>query len=254
MSVPQYGARRTFPRLVIAGTVVATAVAMIVWMAQHFAGPERSSTMEAHPAPVALEIVAGKGTVRVKAGGEGMARVERSVRWFDGEEPEGGGVMDDGVLRLDGTCDDDCQIDYTVTVPPGTPVRVTSANGNVEVSGIAAAVRLELSHGNAELDGVTGDLDVRVANGNVTAERLSSQRATFHSDAGNLDVSYASSPSMVDITSSRGNIDLRLPSVAAGYQLDVRGMSTEVTVPQTAASPYKVTVAADSGIATVSGG
>lgn len=253
MTAPQTGARRTFPRVVIAGVVVTTAVAMIVWLAQHFSGPELDWSVENHPAPTALEIITGKGNVRVERGPDGTAKVEREIRWFDGDEPKPVDTLNDGVLRLDGTCDGECQVDYVVTVPAATPVRVNSVDGDVTVEGMAAPVRLELAHGNAVLDGVSGELDVSLSSGNVTGDRISSTGARIHCDYGDVNVAYTSSPSTVDLSSSRGNIVLRLPSVAAGYQLNVTARYTEVDVPQQATSPYKVTVTTDSGNATVSG-
>jgi hypothetical protein len=59
------------------------------------------------------------------------------------------------------------QVEYTVKVPAGAEVRLTTTNGSIEVTGLKGRVTAETTNGAVEARGVSGQLDASTTNGGL---------------------------------------------------------------------------------------
>ena len=59
------------------------------------------------------------------------------------------------------------QVEYTVKVPAGAEVRLTTVNGGIEVSGLKGRVTAETTNGGVETRGVSGQLHASTTNGGL---------------------------------------------------------------------------------------
>jgi len=76
---------------------------------------------------------------------------------------------DGGRVRADGR-GDDWTVDYAASVPRSYDVRVSTANGPLEVCDVSGRVHAETRNGPAELRGVAGEVHARTNNGPLTVE------------------------------------------------------------------------------------
>lgn len=156
-----------------------------------------------------LQIVGGVGSIEV-AGREGdtiEVRAERLVRAATealakpmvervriAEEVAPGHI----ILRNEGlggvVIGADVEIDFHVTVPPSTKLRLRAARGGITVSGVDGTVVASTTNGPINGSGLRGGVDVRTVNGPVM-----------------LDIA-ALGTAPLDVRATNGNIDLRLPA------------------------------------------
>lgn len=100
-------------------------------------------------------------------------------------------------------------VKFTLTVPEETAVALSSANGNLTLSGTTENADLRTSFGSIEVSNVTGGLTVTTNNGNITAERvLSEENVSITSDFGNITAQEISGEGL-SIQSTNGVLDLK---------------------------------------------
>ncbi len=110
---------------------------------------------------------------------------------------------------------------WTVTVPAGIPVHVSSVSGRVAVKGITAGLKISTVNGNIEVAGARGNLKLETVNGNVDAA-----------------VAGLTKDAEVSLKAVSGNLLLRLPA-SAGFRFEGKTMSGEIlsTFPIPAGTP-----------------
>jgi hypothetical protein len=157
-------------------------------------------------------------------------------------------------------------VDYTVTVPAGTGLDVTSISGDVQITDVKGSVRTDCTSGDVHIEGadqieqvktVSGDItvagsagtDVRVTNysGNVTLRdvkartldvttisgearltNVASERVAVKTTSGGVDYSGPfSRGGRYEFTAHSGDVRLA-PTSATGFEIDARTFSGDV--------------------------
>jgi hypothetical protein len=145
----------------------------------------------------------------------------------------------DGTLRLSaGACgghDGMCMVNYTVSVPAATSVRLKTGSGNVVVRATSGSVRAETGGGDIRLVGSRAR-DVKAKAG-----------------GGSLFGAFAAPPSKLHYESGGGNVTLRLPKGEYTVNATSTGGDRKVTVPTAPSSPHKISARSGGGDVSVLG-
>ena len=185
------------------------------------------------------------GEVRISVGD--TVEVRRTVR-YGRDKPGRSHEVDGDVLVLRECQENDCTIDYEVTVPEGTKVSGQVASGDVELTGVAS-VNVEAESGNLTVTDVAGEVNASAQSGNV---ELSGIGGGVVADAQSGDVSVAlAAPGSVSVETQSGNIDVTLPSGEYHVSASAKSGSVENSL-QDVPSGLPIRASAQSGDVTVS--
>ena len=189
--------------LAVAGVTLAFGALAVI---SGFMHREHTTTREFTQPITRLVADTDNGNVRVRAGAEGgpvqvSARVGESFGNARSLE-----TVSDGVLRLTGTCrfialPDNCGVSYTVTVPPGTVVQVTSGTGD------------------AVVDGTSGTITVNTGTGDISLRDVSAARVSAETGTGTIRLAFVAAPTDVVAHSGTGDIDITVPNDGSDYRV-----------------------------------
>jgi hypothetical protein len=102
------------------------------------------------------------------------------------------------------------KIDYDVTMPAGTTLRLNTISGDLDLSGLNGAVTAKTISGDVLSAGLTGPLTLRTVSGDMKLTNLGHSTVDATSVSGNVDVSW---PSAV-------GADLRLKTISGEVYAD----------------------------------
>lgn len=169
-----------------------------------------------------------------------------------------GWVVEGSTLRVHGTCpiigSQWCWVKYTITVPSNVDVVVNNDDSRVTVSNIDGNVEVDADNGRVVLAGVSGTVVVNSDNGRVEGSGLSGSTADVSSDNGRVELSFTEVPDRVEARSDNGSIDIGLPDVEEGYNIDSstdNGSEDVVGIADNATSPHTVIATSDNGSVTI---
>lgn len=228
----------------------------VVTMADtHIAGPVRN-----------LQVNAGAGHVVVATGSGDGVTVHRVVHYQSGT-PHPGQRLSGGTLTFTKGCSR-CRIEYDLTVPASTSIKVRTDSGRIDVSGVAnadagsdsgsvhvqdvpGAVSAGSDSGSVTVQNAGGRLSADTDSGSIRATGIRSTVATASSDSGSIRLEFAVAPQNVRATNDSGSVRLAVPG--GPYNVDVRTDSggRHIEVPTAPAAPAKLYVRSDSGSVTV---
>ncbi|MEU6895320.1 DUF4097 family beta strand repeat-containing protein [Streptomyces sp. NPDC046557] len=216
-------------------TVAACGLSMVGLSACSSAEEHKTKTVNyEETAPVRTLVI--KGTVGdIKVSGEATSVSVTEKHSYQTAEPVASHSLVDGTYTLSYTCPDSkCGVDYTVQVPAGTAVQVTSETGDINLSKL------------------TGGIGARTGTGRIEATDLSSPQVQLTTDTGDVTAGFVKSPSSVSAKVSTGDVRIAVP--AGQYAVDARSESGDVhvEVPQAADSSSKIIAKTDTGSVTVS--
>ena len=125
-----------------------------------------------------------------------------------------------------------CNVSYTLRVPAGVAIVVTSSGGGVRVSDLTGPVDISSSGGGIRATRTSGPLRLRSSGGGITGEALASADVDASSSGGGVRLGFASAPNSVVVGSSGGGVTVELPNTPESYRLNARssggGVSTSV--------------------------
>jgi len=137
------------------------------------------------------------------------------------------------------------ELKLTMAIPPGLPLTLHSASGDLRTSGISGAQRLESSSGDMEVRDAGGDLDITTLSGDVQASNL--KRARLHTSSGDCEIEDASGP--VDVRTGSGDITVR----GAKDSLDLISGSGDLDIDRAPRGVHAHTASGKIGVETASG-
>jgi hypothetical protein len=138
----------------------------------------------------------------------------------------------------------DLTVRYTIQIPRSYHVQVRNSRGNLELRDFNGKAYGHTSRGNVNVTGINGDVEIETSRGNVHGAQLTGNVSlvtsrgevtlakvqgpiTVRSSRGNVEVELVNPNRGADITTSRGNVTLRLPPKFAA-DLDARTQRGEV--------------------------
>jgi DUF4097 and DUF4098 domain-containing protein YvlB len=151
--------------------------------------------------------------------------------------------IEGGHLTLRGSCHDmvfgHCESTFTVRIPDGTPVSVSSGSGDVHASDLSGRVNLDAGSGDLALAGLSAGTTARVGSGDIQASRLGGAlvlqtgsgdidaaeltAGTIDARAGSGDVflDVGQVPGRVYVIASSGDVAITVPHNREGYDAQV---------------------------------
>jgi len=211
---------------------------------------------------VNLEVLTRSGDVSVRRGPAGSVSIHGKVyvgdRWLFGDRhgdvreiEEHPPLRQDGnSIHIDYVNDRNISVDYEITVPEETAIRIRSGSGDLTIDGTRGSVELQSGSGDVKLSQVTGEIRLQTGSGNVRAQRIAGPlrgttgsgdieleetaagdidfhtgsgnisahgiQGAFHADTGSGDITAEGAQTGTwEIHAGSGNVHLRLPASAA---------------------------------------
>jgi hypothetical protein len=188
-----------------------------------------------------LVVASENGAVDVR--GDDVDQIEIESIFDESDHGDGSSEIerDGGRVVVTGDCDDSwrksCSVGFRITVPRSLDVHVATGNGRVALAALS------------------GDLDVKTDNGRIEGRSIEATRLHARSDNGRVALSFAAAPEQVEVRTDNGRIDIELPTVDSGYDVDAAADNGDVDVAvQTAAnSPRRISAVSDNGAVTIAG-
>jgi hypothetical protein len=182
-----------------------------------------------------LVIKSGSGSIDVTGSNRGTISVSEQAS-YGKTAPTATHAVSGSTLTLGYTCPSEfvCSVSYTVQVPAGVAVQVSSASGAITLMSLA------------------GPVSAQTSAGLITATGLTSPTASMKSDAGGIEATFSAAPASVHATTNVGPISISVPG-SASYAINTHtyvGSST-ITVPKSTASPHAISASSDLGSITI---
>lgn len=182
-----------------------------------------------------FQIVGGTGTIEV-TGGDGPSIEVKAERIAKAPTDEGAKAIparirlveevqpDSVVLRNEGlngvVIGIELEVNFRVTVPRSTRLRLRTASGDITVSNVAGAVVASTTNGSVTAKDVTGGLEARTTNGNVKVDLAALGKDAVELRTTNGEVSLTlpgTADANIDATCTNGTIDVQ------GFPLEATG-------------------------------
>ncbi len=171
--------------------------------------------------------------------GEGPVTVTEVLR-YAGTKPVITHAVDEQTLRLTETgCGDGapprCHVEYRIRIPEQTAAQITTRAGDVSIRGVAGPVTVTTDGGRVQGDALASD-DVNVA-----------------TRAGQIALTFADAPNLVQAETGVGAIDVRVPG-GQPYAVDVSASAdaSHITVDQDAGAPRRIAARTKAGVVQIS--
>jgi hypothetical protein len=170
-------------------------------------------------------VASGLGEVTVTGSQRSTVSVTEQIQFSD-RPPVMTRAVTGKTLTLGYRCPNEsrCAASYDIQVPRDMAVRVSSGNGEIQLSSLSGPV-----HASSGL-------------GLITASGLTSSIASFDSSLGEIDAVFTAAPAAVHATTDMGAINIRVPGTVS-YDVNVTpgGLgSASVTVPRSSSSRHVI--------------
>ncbi|MFD8672691.1 DUF4097 family beta strand repeat-containing protein [Streptomyces seoulensis] len=176
----------------------------------------------------ALSVTTKGGNIDVVPGDGTGAHVTEKIRYADGK-PRTEHSVSDGRLTLTAPRCDDCGVNYTVSVPPGTTLTLDTDGGNITVHGVDGATK------------------ARTGGGNVHVIDTAPKTLSARTDGGDIEASLTKPPTTLTAETGGGNVKVTLPRTPYAVDTTTSGGRNTVSVPTDPASPHHVTIRTGGG-------
>jgi hypothetical protein len=195
---------------------IAVVLVLIVVLLRGFAGTQDGGAEPMHAVPVSsvtvsqpvtgLNITSYGGAIQVVQGKGDKVTVTEQMNYFvPGPPPPVSATVSHGLLTLvDPACaNDNCFVDFTVTVPRSVAVTAQSGGGSISISG-ATEASLDSAGGPVTAQDIQGSLSVTADSGSITA----SGAGSAYLDSGGGPVTVGGISGTLNVTSEGGSIDV----------------------------------------------
>jgi hypothetical protein len=142
--------------------------------------------------------------------------------------PEHAEEVVDDQLRIDSSCGAVgplaiafyCSVEYTIQVPADLDVRVTEANGRVEVENVDGVIDLQTDGASIYVTDSGGPVTAHTVGGGFQGVGLSGPTLVVTTLGGGVDAAFTEAPDRVEVRTAGGGSTLLLPPGDEAYRLD----------------------------------
>lgn len=211
--------RRRALWLLIAAVTAVVLVSPALWVAAGSMLRHTEQTAYVYHRPIrVLRVNVLAGHVSIVPGGQKETRIRKVVRWEFGRRPAVRQSWRGRTLTISsapcggGPLSGHCGVSLLVEIPATVAVRVTTAVGQVSVSGLTGSVYAQVGRGSVRLDGIRGPAQVQVGSGSATGVALSSGQVDATVLTGSLQLAFARPPRRVSASTTTGSVTVVVPA------------------------------------------
>jgi DUF4097 and DUF4098 domain-containing protein YvlB len=139
-----------------------------------------------------------------------------------------------------------CDVDYTLRVPPRSTIAATIRAGDLTVRDMSGDLDLSTSAGDIHLDDIDGQLSIHNSTDDVTATDVHSSRVSIQTASGDIEVQFTREPEQVETTTTNGSITVGVPRHTT-YNLTVEANEPDIDVPHHPAARHTITARTNTG-------
>jgi len=184
---------------------------------------------------VSLQSWSGYVHVVVGSGNEvGVSYTEH----YQLKKPTVTGAVSGSGVQLNAKCPggifaNNCEINYTLTVPAAANLVIHTGDGEIEVADSTGGLTLSTGAGGINLSAVSGAIDARTGDGGIYATELQSLSVQAKTGDGGIHLGFDVVPMNVDATTGAGGIDIGVPAASGPYKVSASAGNggKSVTVP-----------------------
>jgi hypothetical protein len=153
-----------------------------------------------------LKLDNDNGNVTVQRSSSTQALTVSYTEHFGLKKPTVSGQLTPAGLQLKAKCpsgifDNYCSVNYTVLVPAGVPLQLTTGDGAVSFDGVDAAITVH-----------SGD-------GKIHGTNLRAAEVNARSGDGSVSLQWATAPEHVKVSAGDGSVNLSVPSGSGPYAI-----------------------------------
>lgn len=184
--------------------------------------------------PGALSVKLSSGDIRIQQGPAGHVEIARDLSWTKAR-PSVSEHWNGHELDITANCPssgfgENCSVNYTIAVPPGVSVNAITGSGRVTATGM------------------DGRLDLTTYSGDINVTGAQSAEVIASTDAGNVNLAFATAPDSVQASTDAGDVNIAVPP---GEKYDVRPTAnsgnTSIAVNDDPAAPRSIVVTSAAG-------
>jgi hypothetical protein len=182
----------------------------------------------------AVQLTHGSGDISIHSGPGAGAAIHRTIHYQGSTKPRPSQQVTNGVLTFVNGCSD-CSIDYDLTVPAATNVRIRNGSGDIRVADVATTdidagagdvsirnvhgqVRAHTGSGSVRATSVGARTDLRSSSGDISATGIDGGTLLSETRSGSLVVKFIAAPSNVHAVTRSGDLFIKLPQ--GRYKID----------------------------------
>lgn len=198
-----------------------------------------------------VELVLAGLDVQVLPGKEGEIAVERRLTWSlsrpELDERWAGRTLHATAAACPPIAvGPQCNVDYTLRVPPGSTIGATIRAGDLTVRDMSGDLDLSASDGDIHLDDIDGQLSIHNSTDDVAATDIRSNRVSIQTTSGDIDMRFTQEPEQVQTTTTNGNITIGVPQHTT-YNLTVEASEPDINVPHHPTARHTITARTNTG-------
>jgi DUF4097 and DUF4098 domain-containing protein YvlB len=187
----------------------------------------------------AISVNTSSGNVRIVRGTGTQIAVEYTEH-YQLKKPTVSAATSNGGVQLIAKCpsgifDNNCAINYVVTIPGTVSLILHSGSGDLDASGVAGRASFSTGSGDITFSDLSGPIVAHTGSGAISGTRTSSKDVQATTGAGDVHVEWVVGPTAVVIDTGVGDISLVVPRGSGPYR----------TTTQTGVGSADVTVATD---------
>ncbi|TPG67369.1 DUF4097 family beta strand repeat-containing protein [Hymenobacter nivis] len=118
------------------------------------------------------------------------------------------------------------QIDYEVTLPAGTALRLSTITGDLDLQDLTGEITAKTVSGDLQFAGLSGAVTARTISGDANVAHRGPRAVNVKTVSGDVKLTTENS-SATDVASVSGDVDVRWPA-AEGADLNLRSITGEV--------------------------
>jgi hypothetical protein len=182
----------------------------------------------------AVQLAAGDGDITIHTGPGAGAAIHRTIHYRGKTKPQPSQQVTAGVLTFVKGCAN-CSIEYDLTVPAATQVRIQNGSGSIRVADVAAAdiqagsgdvvvrdvagpVRAHTGSGAVRVDTVGRQTDLHASSGDIVATSVSGGVLRADTGSGSVRLTFSEAPTDVRALTGSGDLLIKLPG--GPYRVD----------------------------------
>jgi hypothetical protein len=206
----------------------------------------------------ALNVTGTAGDVVIRTGAVGSRVIVTSKLRNAFRHARHSETVTGDVLTLSSTCTggpliaDTCAVRTEITLPPGITITVRNTNGDTTVTA-DGPITVTSTNGDIDVAGGRAAIRIRTTNGDLRGRGLRAGSISAQSSNGDVDLRFAAPPGSVSAVSRVGDVRVRVPGDGTAYRVTAQAKvgSRSVDVPNTPTAGRSIHAASSVGDVTI---